>query len=143
MSAGTIENTIAILTEQLQSRWTRQKAPRGFLQAFEKAKAPTTDSARANTIQIFLDVGVQAWVAYFLAQYGPGVRFKGQAARNSTLSAFDLVSAEERRRVATFIQGIPADDSIVILIHRLLNHPPASNHPPAKRRRELSCYLKS
>lgn len=131
----TIEHITKILTQRLQSelKWEGKK-PKGLDKALSKAalnEASPNRPARDHTQQIFWKAGLQAWFAYFLANHGHGRHYEGQTAELKTLEAFDLLSAEQREKVATDIACIEAHDSVRTMIDGI-------RVPINKRRRELS-----
>jgi hypothetical protein len=129
----TIGHITAILRRHLESEWKGEKRPKGVDKALEATRSKKPLSAKDCTQQIFLSAGLQAWLAYFLANHGRGLHYQGQAAEVKTINAFDLLSEDQRRGVAIVIAEIEVHDSIAVVINGL-------SMPPAKRRRELSCY---
>lgn len=121
----TICDSTAIFARQLTSEWTREKTPYKLAEALETAR-----SAPAQyTERIFLDSGFSAWLAYFLATTGHARHYKGQQAELETIAAFEQLSTEQRRTVATTLVNTAAHPTVVSAIEQLSNR--------YKRRREL------
>lgn len=118
-----------IFARQLTSEWTREKTPYRFDDALERARSASEE----DTARIFLDAGFSAWLAYFLATNSSTRYYKGQQAEQQTLAAFERLSTENRKVVATKLFNTKAHDTVRPMIEQLSNR--------LKRRRELTVDL--
>jgi len=125
----TIEHITAILKRHLTSERGKKK-PHGLEKALQEARSNHPVSPRDHTQQVFLELGLQAWVAFFLATHGHGRHYLGQKEELRTIGAFDLLSRGQRIEVATQIASIEAHESVTALIEAL-------SMPTSKRRRRL------
>jgi len=95
--------------EYLTSEWKFERTPKGIPGLFEEAQ-----SGRDKSAQIFLQVSCKAWVAYFLAKKRSrgGQNYEGKLADQSTLSAFQQLSSEEQRKIATSLANTKAHSTV-------------------------------
>ncbi|KAF2240204.1 hypothetical protein BU26DRAFT_556993 [Trematosphaeria pertusa] len=106
-----------IFARQLTSEWTREKTPYRFDDALERARSASEE----DTARIFLDAGFSAWLAYFLATNSSTRYYKGQQAEQQTLAAFERLSTENRKVVATKLFNTKAHDTVRPMIEQLSN----------------------
>ncbi|KAF2812796.1 uncharacterized protein BDZ99DRAFT_381295 [Mytilinidion resinicola] len=125
----TIRDSTALFSGHLTSEWTRTKerAPSGLREAYKEAlSAPPSTSPR-----IFLDAGISAWLAYFLATTGHGHHYKGQLADLTTIKAFESLSTADKEKVATQLVKTSVHHTITPVISKI------QPGPPQKRRTGL------
>ncbi|KAF2259159.1 hypothetical protein CC78DRAFT_586316 [Lojkania enalia] len=95
--------------QHLTSEWKFERTPKGLSSLFEEAQSGRDESAR-----IFLHVSSKAWVAYCLAKKRSqgGQNYEGKHADQTTLSAFQQLSSEEQRKVATALANTKAHTTV-------------------------------
>ncbi|RSL43393.1 hypothetical protein CEP54_015108 [Fusarium duplospermum] len=111
----TIRNATEIFTRCLQTEWTRQKAPYGFDDALDRARSAGKDT----TERIFVDAGDGAWLAYYLIVGITRSHFPGKPSEDRTISAFQGLPSEHRRRVAASVANCDPHSSVISAIERL------------------------
>lgn len=132
---STINDSLRIFTDCLSKEWTRTKTPYGLDEALGSVGKPDVpqldqgEAARQETAAIFLGFGFQTWLAYFLATHHQGRHYPGQKATTETIRAFDQLSNEDRKRVASAIASIESHVTVQDAIRKLMATP--------KRRREF------
>ncbi|RSL57560.1 hypothetical protein CEP51_014221 [Fusarium floridanum] len=110
-----IRNATAIFTRQLQTAWTRQKAPYGFDGALDKARS----AGRDTTEHIFAGAGDRAWLAYYLTVGRPGSHFPGKPSEDRVVSAFQRLPSEHRRQVAASVANCEPHHTVTSAIEKL------------------------
>jgi hypothetical protein len=93
----------------------RQRSPTGIYEALVESFRPGSD----KTERLFLDEGVQAWVAYFLTTRNYGRHYKGQKQDHITIKAFKKLAEDKQRIVATSTTNTLVESSIATVINRL------------------------
>ena len=110
-----IEDSINIFAQQLQIKWTRQRAPQGLRERLLE----TRNSEATVTARILLDHGgFKAWMAYFLATNGKA-HFKGRHERDTTIAEFQKLSTDDRINAARRVADIQPDPATENAIHNI------------------------
>ena len=128
-------DSLQIFTNHLLAEWGRTKTPYGLDEALALALDPGATqedpetAARQETAVIFLNCGFQAWLAYFLATHHQGRHYKGQKGTTETITAFNRLPKDDRRRIAAALASIKSHATVQDAIQKLMES--------RKRRRKL------
>ncbi|KJZ71575.1 hypothetical protein HIM_09044 [Hirsutella minnesotensis 3608] len=135
----TTRQSLQIFSNYLVNVWERTKTPYGLDEALESVRKPnvtqqeTEETRRQDTAAIFLDCGFQAWLAYYLATHLQARHYKGRRFVVETITAFDLLSLEDRTQVAEAVAAIECHATVKNAIRKLMASP--------KRRRKSLEHL--
>jgi hypothetical protein len=110
-----VDKSIKIFRKYLENEWAHQRLPKGL--RGKLAEAYTCEET--VTARIFLDYGgIKAWAAYFRATEGKA-HFKGRLHQSVTITAFERLSADDRRLAATKVAGFRAHSTVVDVIDKI------------------------
>jgi hypothetical protein len=126
----TIQKATELFKQQLTCS-EREKSPYRLKKDFERAQSAPKEA----TSRIFLEIGFPAYLAYHLAwSKCEGKNYKGQSNEKQVLQAFDKLTPENRKAVATEILNTETNSNVRSLIENFQSN--------SKRRRESAALFK-
>lgn len=122
-----IEEAVKLFSQQLTSE--RKRGP----YKIEDSLAQAASAPEEDTRKIFLSKGRSVWLAYAIAKSASPVVSEGSHSHAEQLAAFEQLSVEDRKTVATRLVDVDIHSSLQSIMERI---DPGVN--PSKRRRKFA-----